>query len=554
MYQNFYRLKEKPFSLTPDSQLVFPSKSHTAAMEYLRYGIQEKKGFILITGDAGTGKTTLCRVFLKTMQENLEVALILNSFLTELELLRAINRDFGIDAKGETREQLISTLNQFLLQQKEKGKTVVVIVDESQNLSNAVLEQIRMLSNLETEKEKLLQIVLLGQPELEVTLAQPELRQLNQRITVRYHIEPLNFYETSKYIHYRLHAAADEPSPIHFTRGAVHKIYRASRGNPRNINVLCDYALLTGYAFETFTIDRGIIRKSFKELHWQHRSWLRRMQWQWQKAVAVAGSVGVFACALALGWRLAAREEPASPPLLMMADIGIPLDTTPVTIPAPEILKFSDEGSALWELARLWTEDTRRSDSVFSQNKMVLLKQMGFQQVETWADLPVLAKINFPCVLEVKFPQDKKESFILLAGLRSQEAMLMAKEGRSETWSWKELEKIWFGKAIILSSDPDGGIYNEVFVEKMRGEGVELLQKRLYALGYLQSGVTGSYDAATREAVKNFQKDLGFTSDGIASVETQLALFHLNHQEGTPFLVQADIPKKDGTVLSYEKE
>ncbi|MDP2897910.1 MAG: AAA family ATPase [bacterium] len=265
MYLEFYGLSESPFNLTPDANFLYPSRVHREVLAHLLYGINSRKGFIMVTGEVGSGKTTLCRAVLKKLGPNTDVALVLNSFLTEEELLKTINEDLGIPTAGKTKKELIDELNGFLLEERMKGRNVVVILDEAQNLSFPVLEQIRMLSNLETEKEKLLQIVLVGQPELRRLIASPRLRQLSQRITVRHHITSLSQTETSQYIYHRLKVAGATDNIV-FTSGALKEIHRFSRGIPRMINVICDQALLGGYVANSARIDRKMILAAETEM------------------------------------------------------------------------------------------------------------------------------------------------------------------------------------------------------------------------------------------------------------------------------------------------
>ncbi len=259
MYQEFYGLREKPFALTPDPQFLFLSENHRTAIESLLYGIQQKEGFMVITGDIGTGKTTISRTLLERLDKNVKTAVIFNSFLTEEELLESILLDFGFPSKGRTKKERIDALNKLLIYCSSHGKNAVLIIDEAQNLSIPVLEQIRMLSNLETEKEKLLQIILLGQLELDQKLRSDELKQLNQRIAIRHHLLPLTPTETESYIYQRLMVAGSQGS-ITFSKSALHEIYKFSKGTPRLINLLCDRALLGGFSEQTYYIDKGITK------------------------------------------------------------------------------------------------------------------------------------------------------------------------------------------------------------------------------------------------------------------------------------------------------
>lgn len=260
MYLNFYHLKEPPFNLTPDSHFFFLSAKHKEALMHIKYGLVEKKGFILITGAIGAGKTTLCRTLLREMEQRYKIALILNSMLSPAGLLKALIKDLGIITKARSRYDMMDVLYQYILEQKG----VVVVIDEAQNLGISTLEQVRLLGNLETEKEKLLQIILVGQPELRDRLANERLRQLNQRIAVRYHLEPLNREETADYIYHRLGIAGDS-GRIQFQEEAVQAIYNYSGGVPRIINIVCDYSLVYGYVKETHIITRDIVEQAIKE-------------------------------------------------------------------------------------------------------------------------------------------------------------------------------------------------------------------------------------------------------------------------------------------------
>jgi general secretion pathway protein A len=265
MYQEFHGLREKPFVLTPDPQFLFLSENHRTAIESLLYGIQQKEGFMVITGDIGTGKTTISRALLERLDKNVKTAVIFNSFLTEEELLESILLDFGFPSKGRTKKERIDALNKLLIYLLSHGKKAVLIIDEAQNLSIPVLEQIRMLSNLETEKGKLLQIILLGQLELEQKLRSDELKQLNQRIAIRHHLLPLTRTEMESYIYQRLMVAGSQGS-ITFSRLALHEIYKFSKGTPRLINLLCDRALLGGFVEQTHHIEKEIIKKAKNSL------------------------------------------------------------------------------------------------------------------------------------------------------------------------------------------------------------------------------------------------------------------------------------------------
>ncbi|MBI5453875.1 MAG: AAA family ATPase [Deltaproteobacteria bacterium] len=264
MYEKFFFLKEKPFHITPDPKFLYLSKKHREAIDLLSFGVGERKGFILLTGEVGTGKTTLCRALLEKLPKNTESALILNPVLSEDDLLKTVTADFGLEPGGDSAKDHLDVLNRFLLKKAASRGAAVVIIDEAQNLNPATLEMIRLLSNLETEKEKLLQIVLVGQPELRDKLSLPELRQLNQRVIVRYHLNPLDLQETRAYIENRLKVAGG--GNLDFREDAIRLVFEKSQGIPRMINIVCDRALTAAFIDEKRVIDAETVKKAASEL------------------------------------------------------------------------------------------------------------------------------------------------------------------------------------------------------------------------------------------------------------------------------------------------
>lgn len=271
MYREFFGLKEKPFNITSDPNFLFLSRVHKEALAHLVYGIKERKGFLEITGEIGAGKTTLCRALLSQLDRKTKSAFIFNSTLPELQLLQAIVEDYGIVVSGRTKVSLLKQLNRFLIDELSRGGNVVLIIDEAQNLSTSILEEVRMLSNLETDKEKLFQIVLVGQPELKNKLASPALTQLRQRIAVRFHITPLENNEVEAYINHRLKIAGSTGS-IRFEPDAIENIYSYTGGIPRLINMICDKSMLTAYVMETRQITAPIVERSIKEMEGHYSS------------------------------------------------------------------------------------------------------------------------------------------------------------------------------------------------------------------------------------------------------------------------------------------
>ena len=267
MYCKFFGLKEKPFNTTSDPAFFFLSNKHKEALAHLHYGVTQRKGIMLLTGEIGTGKTTLCRFFLSGLKKNVRTAFILNPRFSETQLLESIVVDFGIKSAGKGKFELIRGLNNFLLKESAKGNNVVLIIDEAQNLKPELLEQVRLLSNLETEKEKLLQIILVGQPELNERLGLYGLRQLRQRIMVKYHILPLEGQEIDEYIKHRLKIAGLKKDRIDFSQEAIATISAFSSGMPRLINMVCDRALLSAFAKETAKIEQAIVNQCLDELN-----------------------------------------------------------------------------------------------------------------------------------------------------------------------------------------------------------------------------------------------------------------------------------------------
>jgi len=265
MYLDFYGLNESPFNVTSDPSFLFLSKEHKEALSHILYGIKERKGFLEITGEIGAGKTTLCKAILNHMEGRAKTAFILNSNLSEIQLLDAIIEDFGLHPPKRTKIALIRALNSFLLEELKKDSNVILILDEAQNIKTSTLEAIRLLSNLETDKEKLFQIILVGQPELKHKLNSPALLQLRQRIGVRFHINPLSCEEIGKYIYHRL-TIAGSSGELTFTEEAILKIFKYSGGIPRLINLVCDKSLLAGFVFSTKQIGIDIVDKSISEI------------------------------------------------------------------------------------------------------------------------------------------------------------------------------------------------------------------------------------------------------------------------------------------------
>jgi general secretion pathway protein A len=265
VYLDYYGLSEPPFDITPNPRFLFYSAKHREAYNHLVYGIRERKGFVQLTGEVGAGKTTLCRALLEELTDQFATALILNPVMSPDELMKAIAHEFGLPVNGLDRLDTVAVINQFLLQQVEDGKDTVLIIDEAQDLTDELLEQVRLLSNLETDNRKLLQIVLMGQPELRDRLNNPRLSQLRQRITVRYHLLPLSRQEVNQYVQHRIHLCGGNGTPA-FTAPALWRVYNYSKGIPRLVNAICDKALLAGFVAQQDRIGYRLVNHAVHEL------------------------------------------------------------------------------------------------------------------------------------------------------------------------------------------------------------------------------------------------------------------------------------------------
>ncbi|HEY2435513.1 MAG TPA: AAA family ATPase [Vicinamibacterales bacterium] len=310
MYEDYYGFTEKPFSLTPDPKYLFKSASHASAFELLQYAVRRREGFVVITGDIGTGKTTLCRALLEQIDRKTFTALVLNPFLSEEDLLRLVLQEFGVVSRDEikrgclarvSKQELIETLNEFLLSLQAIGAQALLIIDEAQNLPLQVLEQIRILSNLETEKEKLLQIVMVGQSNLKDLLRRPELRQLDQRVSIRYDLRPLAADETAAYVQHRL-SVAGGGAAVAFAPRALARVYQFTGGIPRLINLICDRALLTAYSAHTNRVLAAHVESAAGSLELKRSrrglAWLRQRLAPFAAGVLLASMIGGGAAAV----------------------------------------------------------------------------------------------------------------------------------------------------------------------------------------------------------------------------------------------------------------
>ncbi len=508
MYRSFFGLTEKPFNVTPDPRFLFFSKSHEEALGHLIYGIKERKGFIEITGEVGTGKTILCRSLLDELDKDVRTALILNPSLSEIELLKMINGDFGIGDKGNTKKELIDNLNKFLLDQLSEGKNAVLIIDEAQNLEPQIMEQIRLLSNLETASEKLIQIILVGQPELRENLALPNLRQLNQRISVRYHIKALEMEEIGRYIYHRL-AVAGSRGDIKFTSSAIESIYVYSQGIPRKVNILCDQALLAAYVAETNEVDHFIIDKSIEEIEAKggrereerHESETPVSHYPFTGSMYRGFSyVLLLIFFTGLGWLLYNIDKRGLMEIFPLFGV-----------------KHSD-GEIITEDALLQGPGHTETGAS-SRSSVKDVTESGANQEESSKAAEVIFYV------ESDNNQDEEiietEETLMLTGVGTKEKENLIPPGPPLTKGGS----INFSSLIKGVFSGEEGESPFILEEGMSGVDVKGLQRELYELGYLRENPKGYFDENTKQAVIDFQRSFFLKSvDGKVGPETREVL------------------------------
>jgi len=553
MYTQFYGLREKPFTLSPDPKYLFLSDSHREALAHLLYGIEQGEGFIAVTGEVGTGKTTLCRTLLERLDPSTEVAFVFNPPLSGMELLQAIHHELGLLGGEASRQELTEELNQFLLEKKVQGKRVLLIVDEAQNLERDALEQVRLLGNLETNTAKLIQIVLLGQPELDTKLESPDLRQLRQRITVRWRLAPLSAGETREYIAHRLKVAGGAKEL--FTELATREIHRRSRGVPRVINLLCDRALLAGFASQALSIGLGLVSQVEREVAGPPRGGSRFSSWRdkfvLRPDLLLAALVGATAFALVLGvalstglgerWLRGFRAEPASARAAgapqaepsARAESALP-EVSAAPAPAPSREPLADTlarispaaaGAASFDaLLEVWGEPRAGAQLLSVGQLQDRLRERGFSVLALIeSDLDALRRIDRPVLLMLS-ALDGAPRPVLLERLSGDAGVIRGLgAGAPLRVPLGELLSHWDRTAFIAWRN--GAALPELLIAGSRGEPVAWLQQSLAQLGHATQAPSGVFNDATTNAVLSFQRAEGLTADGAVGPFTQLLLY-----------------------------
>jgi len=542
MYLTFFGLNEKPFAITPDPRYLYLSERHAEALAHLLYGINEAGGFVQLTGEVGTGKTTIVRSLLAQTPKNAEIALILNPRMTAPEFLLTICEELGIGVQNSapgSLKDLVDILSYYLLHAHAAGKRVVLVVDEAQNLSPDVLEQVRLLTNLETNTQKLLQIILIGQPELRELLARNELRQLAQRITGRYHLNPLSREETSAYVRHRLRVAGATTDIL--APAALNEVFRLSQGVPRVINVICDRALLGAYSLDRHRVTTTLVRNAAVEVFG------RRFTPHWLPWALTAGIAAVLIVATVALWNLqpwGTRPGAARVPrgdAAVAAAVAAPAQA--VTRPAPPAPRLgellaqyaaeTDTDSAFARLLGLWGAKYRPSGT----DPCSQATQQGLACVTERGSFGQLRLYNRPAILLLSDSAGTSHQVVLTA-LDDQQAHIEL--GGTRSVGIGELSHFWLGDFVMLWRPASSPV--KALSAGMRGAEVRWLRQSLQRLHGVAADapVSDVFDAELTGWVRDFQRQHQLAVDGIAGVRTQIALASAVGGPDTPLLSAAD--------------
>ncbi len=531
MYAEYFGLTERPFSLAPDPRYLYLSDAHREALAHLLYGIGEGGSFVQLTGEVGTGKTTVCRALLEQLPPEVDVAMIFNPRLTSVELLAAVCDELRVAYPAGTTslKVLVDTLSQALLDAHARGRRTVLIIDEAQNLRARVLEEIRLLTNLETTKEKLLQVILIGQPELAELLARRNLRQLSQRVTARYHLRSFTERESQRYVAHRMEIAGQR-QPI-FTKQAVRAAHRLSRGIPRLLNTICDRALLGAYATGQTRVKEAVVRRAAKEVLGTRRG--RR----WLTATATAVLLVAAGSTIALiatgglrslgAWPLTRAEKspPSAEPSAATVEEGRPAEPTLAAIlDDPEV--NADRASAFVNLYALWGLDARSANldtkSANADRGCELGRAAGLRCLSRTGTWTVLRRLNLPAILELATPDGRKHH-VVLASLDAERATLEI-GSRRVTPPSVAVERFWDGAFVMIWQSPVTGPLP--LQPGMGGRDVAWLRQRLGALDGQPTAAKANqiYDDELKRKVAVFQQVESLVPDGIAGEETLVRL------------------------------
>jgi general secretion pathway protein A len=572
VYQNFFSFKERPFKLVPNPEYFFMSQSHEEALAYLKYAISQGDGFVAIIGEVGTGKTTLCRVFLENLDENTDSAYIFNPKLSPKQLLLAINEEFGLEFDADSTKELIDTLNSYLMGKRAEGKNVVLLIDEAQNLTVNVLELIRLLSNLETTKFKLLQIVLVGQPELGDILDSHELRQLGQRITLKCNLKPLTFKEVKEYIVHRIHIASKKPV-VQFTRAAYRAIYKYSSGIPRLINIVCDRALLTAYVLNQKKITANITRTAILELAGKGDvKHIGLVDWKKASFIFSILSLALFIIIFSLTgsnnlgelFRQADIKTPElagpapSPPgdageKLPVTESLTPLEMQPESATKPstvdtflEFLKDMDVSSsrqlAYKAALELWKSDVEIAPALHSLEDdhaffRLAAEQNGLRVQRLGCDFNLIKSLNLPAVLAISLPEWESPGYLNIQRIDNHNITLSKATVKEIIVLPTELLKPYCPGAVYIPWK-NFFAYQGTIPLTAPQDSVIKLKMHLQDIGFDRIEINPVYDDYAKQAVKQIQKKNGLRPDGIVGPLTKIVLYNEKKSLNIPHITR----------------
>jgi len=538
MYTSFFGLNEKPFTITPDPRYLFMSERHSEGLAHLVYGVTESGGFIQLTGEVGTGKTTLVRTLLGKIPAEVDIALILNPQLTAVEFLITICEELGISLpeRRDSAKALVDALNQHLLGAHSRGRRTILLIDEAQNLTEDVLEQLRLLTNLETAKQKLLQIILIAQPELRDKLSKSGLRQLTQRITGRYHLEPLSRDEACQYIDHRLRVAGALTEI--FELPAKREVFRLSGGVPRVMNVICDRALLGAYSRESRLVNKRLVRKAAAEVSGQS---VMPIILKWLvPAIGVAAAMFIGAAL----WSFYSEREPAATSTVsaagedslmtadMAADAGNRAATSQPDDPRlNQLLIESDSSAGITTLLGLWGLEYQPGAGTAceqaQENGLSCYYQRG-----SWAGV---RQLNRPVVLTLTDNSGASHQATLVE--LNTDSALLSFSGTQMTFSIDAVSKFWFGQFMLIWRPPNGTA--DAISPGMQNENVRWLRQSLAAIdtNYKpQTSAPDFFDQGLERQLITFQRQNRLDADGLAGQKTQIIINSMLALDGTPTL------------------
>ncbi len=532
MYLRYFGLNEAPFSITPDPAFVFLSPRHRDALAHLMYGIGKggSGGFVQLTGEVGTGKTTLCRCLLEQVPEGTHIALLLNPLVTPRELLAAISEELGIDVSGsiDSTRLLVDALNLYLLAAHERGERVVVVIDEAQNLSPEALEQVRLLTNLETSKEKLLQIVLLGQPELRELLQRRTLRQLAQRITARYHLSPLGPKDTHLYIRHRMQVAGAQRNL--FKRSAMNALYQRSQGIPRLINIIADRSLIAAFAKERVEVTAAMVHEAANEVQLGERQ-VKRVRWPMLLGAVAATAVAALAVATFSDFRFPPDAGPENvaditprivdEPQLQAVVIPPVVTNETVDLVEPEKIEaldkdwLEDHQQMVWQgLADIWQQPGAGFAIQAACNGD---NSLGYACLLDQGNWLKIKRLGLPAVLVL---HGDTPSYLLLQGVDGDRLLVGAPE-QLITVSKESVESRWLGTYLITW--PQAAGWPSLIGRRSTGPAVATILEMATRVDNPYSGEL-VFDAAFELWLKSFQLRNGLEADGIVGRNTLLQL------------------------------